>query len=215
MSKSNDYEHEATRKRLLDAAGEVFGRVGFERATVREICEAAGTNIASIKYHFGGKFQLYEAVFGFWFDAAIEKFPVDLGQAEARNDRQRLRAFIFMMLSRLMGPGKPAWHGRLIAREMAEPTGVFETAIKGTIRPVLAQLVPILHGICGELPKMKFERALLSVIAQCVFYQHGRPVLERVFPAHVTNPDLEQLADHIAEFSYAGLRSLREKEVRP
>lgn len=215
MSKGNDYEQEATRKRLLNAAGEVFGRVGYERATVREICEAAGTNIASIKYHFGGKFGLYEAVFGFWFEHAVQKYPVDMGQAEAKTDKQRLRAFILMMLSRLMGPGKPAWHGKIIAREMAEPTGVFETAIKSTIRPVFGQLIPIIQNICGELPKMKFERAMLSVIAQCVFYQHGRPVLERVFPAHVTDPDLDELADHIAEFSYAGLRALREKEGRP
>lgn len=212
--RSDDYSHEVTRRRLLNAAGEVFGRVGFERATVREICQAAGANIASIKYHFGGKFQLYEAVFGFWFDAAIEKFPVDLGQAEARNDRQRLRAFIYMLLSRLMAPGKPAWHGKIIAREMAEPTGVFETAIKSTIRPVVAQLHPIILAVCGELPKTTLERAMLSVIAQCVFYQHGRPVLERVFPHHVTHPDLDALADHITEFSYAGLRALREKGGR-
>ena len=214
MSNSNDYEQEATRKRLLNAAGEVFGRVGYERATVREICQAAGANIASIKYHFGGKFQLYEAVFGFWFEAAIEQFPVDMGQADARTDKQRLRAFVFMILSRLISPGKPAWHGRHIAREMAEPTGVFETAVKNTIRPVLGQLVAILQSICGDLPKVKFERALLSIVAQCVFYQHGRPVLERVFPAHVTHPDLDELADHITEFSYAGLRALREKEGR-
>lgn len=212
---SDDYSQEATRRRLLNAAGEVFGRVGFERATVREICQAAGTNIASIKYHFGGKFQLYEAVFGFWFDAAIEKFPIDLGQSDARTDRQRLRAFVFMLLSRLMAPGKPAWHGKLIAREMADPTGVFESAIRSTIRPVIGQLSPIVHSICGDLPKTTLERAALSVIAQCVFYQHGRPVLERVFPHHVNHPDLGGLADHIARFSYAGLRALREKGEHP
>lgn len=208
-------EQEITRKRLLNAAGDVFGRVGFEQATVREICHVAGANIAAIKYHFGGKYQLYEAVFAYWFDAAIAKYPVDMGQADARTDKQKLRAFIYMMLCRLLAPGKPDWHGRLIAREMVEPTGVFEAAIKNTIRPALGQLVPIVQAIVGELPKMTFERAMHSVISQIVFYQHARPVLEKVFPHHVNQPDIDQLADHIADFSYAGLRQLRVKGGQP
>lgn len=219
--KGDDFEREATRKRLLSAAGEVFGRVGFEKATVRDICLAADTNVASVKYHFGGKYQLYEAVFAFWFEAAIAKYPTDLGQAEARNDKQRLRAFFYMMLSRLIGPGKPAWHGKLIAREMADPTGIFDAAIKTAIRPTLMQLTAIVQSITGELSKVKLERAVLGVVAQCVFYQHARPVLERVFPHHITNPDIDAMADQLAEFSYAGLRALRdpksprEKEGRP
>ena len=62
-------ESEATRDRLLHAAGEEFARVGFRSASVRAICEAAGANVSAVKYHFGSKEELYLAV---WAVAAAE-----------------------------------------------------------------------------------------------------------------------------------------------
>src|SRR6202012_5005215 len=49
------------RARLLEAAGEVFARKGFECATSREICLRAGVNLAAVNYHFGGVEALYIA----------------------------------------------------------------------------------------------------------------------------------------------------------
>lgn len=44
-----------TRNEILDAADALFGTLGFEAATTREIAEASGANKALIHYHFGGK----------------------------------------------------------------------------------------------------------------------------------------------------------------
>ena len=41
-------ESEATRDRLLHAAGEEFARVGFRSASVRAICEAAGADVSAV-----------------------------------------------------------------------------------------------------------------------------------------------------------------------
>src|SRR3984893_2334354 len=43
-----------TRARLIEAALDVFGRLGLEGATTREIGKQAGVNLAAIVYHFGG-----------------------------------------------------------------------------------------------------------------------------------------------------------------
>jgi AcrR family transcriptional regulator len=40
--------HAATRRHLLEAAAEVFAEIGFRAATVRQICERAGANIAAV-----------------------------------------------------------------------------------------------------------------------------------------------------------------------
>ena len=47
------------RLRLLLAAESVFARKGFDGATVRDICDLAGMNVAAINYHFGDKERLY------------------------------------------------------------------------------------------------------------------------------------------------------------
>jgi AcrR family transcriptional regulator len=51
----------ASRQALLEAAQELFGSLGFERTTVREIGERAGVDAALIARYFGSKADLYVA----------------------------------------------------------------------------------------------------------------------------------------------------------
>src|SRR5471030_606294 len=51
-----------TRLHILQVAGRIFAEKGFERTTSREICSAAGTNLAAVNYHFGSRDGLYDAV---------------------------------------------------------------------------------------------------------------------------------------------------------
>jgi AcrR family transcriptional regulator len=53
---------ETTRERILEAATEEFGRVGFSGAKVEAIARRAGVNKAGLYYHVGNKEKLYEAV---------------------------------------------------------------------------------------------------------------------------------------------------------
>lgn len=46
-------------ERLLHAASELFARTGFRGATVRDIAQSAGANVAAANYHFGSKEALY------------------------------------------------------------------------------------------------------------------------------------------------------------
>lgn len=51
-----------TRAALLEACGPIFAEKGLEGATVKDIADAAGVNIALISYHFGGKEGLYRTL---------------------------------------------------------------------------------------------------------------------------------------------------------
>ncbi len=44
-----------TREQILEAAWNLFAERGFEDVSVRDVTNAAGVNLASISYHFGGK----------------------------------------------------------------------------------------------------------------------------------------------------------------
>src|SRR5262245_12590039 len=99
----------ATRQRLLDAAGEVFAEHGYRAATVRDICERAGANVAAVNYHFGDKDRLYEAVVRFAHDCALAEYPPQLGVEEGAAPEVRLLAFVRSLLLRVLDQGRPAW----------------------------------------------------------------------------------------------------------
>jgi AcrR family transcriptional regulator len=54
---------DATQQRILDAATEVFGAHGFTAATMADVVTRSGASIGSIYHHFGGKKELYLAIF--------------------------------------------------------------------------------------------------------------------------------------------------------
>jgi len=53
---------EETRKRILDAAVEIFAAVGYEAAYTRLLAERAGVKLPAISYYFASKEGLFRAV---------------------------------------------------------------------------------------------------------------------------------------------------------
>ncbi len=197
-----------TRQRLLEAAGEVFAERGFRATTVREICQRAKANLAAVNYHFGDKERLYAAVLQYTFRHAIEKYPLDLGLGAEATAEERLQAFIRAHIFGFLDEGLPAWHGKLMAREMAEPTGMLDTLVDQMIRPKAELLMSIVRDVLGhDANPRRVWRCAASIIGQCLFYHHARPVIKRLDPEQTYTPEaLEDLVDHITQFSLAALR---------
>ena len=55
-------DREATRRRILDAARDLFGEHGYEGVTVRMIASAADANTALVNRYFGSKAALFGEV---------------------------------------------------------------------------------------------------------------------------------------------------------
>src|ERR1700719_3258528 len=51
-----------TQRALLDAARDVFARQGFAEASIADIVERAGSSVGSLYHHFGGKSELFLAL---------------------------------------------------------------------------------------------------------------------------------------------------------
>src|SRR5579864_5334904 len=51
-----------TQRALLDAARQVFTERGFSDASIADIVERAGSSVGSLYHHFGGKSELYVAL---------------------------------------------------------------------------------------------------------------------------------------------------------
>ncbi|GAA4875781.1 hemolysin II regulator HlyIIR [Paenibacillus vulneris] len=74
--------------KILDAAKRLFARKGFDGTTVRQICDEAGVALALVSYHFGGKENVYYALFE-TFTPQFAQTTYDLKDPEAD-----LRSFI-------------------------------------------------------------------------------------------------------------------------
>jgi len=197
-----------SRERLMEAAGEVFSEAGFKAATIREITKRAGVNIAAVNYYFRDKSELYSAVLMHAQRCAVETAWVAGSTGPAA---VRLRDFIQGMMRHLLDPLRPAWHSRLMAREMAAPTRMLHNLINDGFRPKVLQLDGILRDLAGgRLSDEEIGCASASIIAQCVFYRQNRPVVLRLYPGLLSDGDpIDRLADHITAFSLGGLERLK------
>ena len=197
----------STEERILEVAGELFSENGFRGATIRKICDRARVNLSAIKYHFGGKEKLYSEVLNHWHEFALEKYPPLLGVSDSASPEKQLRAFILSLLFRILDKGKPAWSGRLMAREMAEPTEVFDRLVEENVRPLHALLASIARKIVkNSVSEETIRLCCLSIIGQCLYYYNAR-YIGQIFQRDMSTPDeIERIADHITRFSLRGLR---------
>src|SRR3954447_13330598 len=54
---------DTTQQRILEAATEVFAARGFTASTMADIVDHSGASIGSVYHHFGGKRELFLAIF--------------------------------------------------------------------------------------------------------------------------------------------------------
>ena len=171
---------DAPRQQLLEAAAEVFAEVGFRNATVREICRRAGANIAAINYHFGDKEKLYADVLRHAHSRALEKYPPLQGVAANATPEQKLRAFVHSFLLRIFDDSPTACHGKLMSREMIEPTAALDSLVEEFIRPMASQLWKIVADILG---------CSLSATKSIIF--RGREALKEKFKPYLQTGEWE------------------------
>src|SRR5262245_28292153 len=130
-----------TRRRIVEAAGPRFAEKGFDATSVREITEAAGTNVAAVNYHFRSKEELYVATVRHAAESCVNASPVPRWP-EGTPPEQRLHDFLRAFLGRFLGRDVPAWHRLLIFREVAAPRpGACEEFVRQFVRPTFAVLM--------------------------------------------------------------------------
>ena len=196
-----------TRARLIEAAGEIFAEFGFHHTTVRQICSRAGTNIASVNYHFRDKKGLYTEVLRQSMRAArFDAVRAALDQPAA--PEQILRAVVKARLESLWGRDLEDWHFRIIMHEIAKPTPAMNEVVTEAIRPVYARLREVISTTLHLPPDHEKTRLCAhSIIGQIMFYAFARPVITRLWPEMKMTPaQLDLIANHIADFSLAYIR---------
>jgi AcrR family transcriptional regulator len=197
-----------TRERLLRAAERLFADRGFKKVTVRDICRAARANVAAVNYHFGDKLGLYREVMQAAIDGMRGTNDAARQAGEGQPPEEQLRRYIAIFVHRLLTPGNDSVH-RLITREMNDPTPALDALVEQGVRPRVEYLSGLIAAIIGADPgDLRVLRCVASVQSQTLAYMPN-PIAARLGLANKPTPaNLDEIADHIAEFSLAGVHAV-------
>ena len=194
---------EQSRERLLHAALNLFAHQGFAKTSTREIAEAAGTNLAAIKYYFGDKAGLYRAVF-FDLQSKPEEEIRRYG-GEALSLREALRGLYLGFLEPLKQGELTTLCMKLHMREMLEPTGLWAEEIDQGIRPMHEALLQVLCRHLGVAqPDDELQRLAVCVSALGVHLHVGRDVTDALAPSLNASPEaLDRWLDTLVMYAEA------------
>ena len=170
------------RERILSAAGQEFAERGYEAATVRDICLAAGVNLAAVNYYFGDKQRLYVESVKHAHQQRAGQVPLPEWTAGTPPQR-KLRDFVGNLLERMLGFGEPPWQVRLMMREVLHPTDACRELVEDYVRPRFELLVSILDELVdGQLSQTELRQVALSIIGQCFLYRAAGDVVGMLVP---------------------------------
>jgi TetR/AcrR family transcriptional regulator, regulator of cefoperazone and chloramphenicol sensitivity len=192
------------RQRLLIAAEQVFAHKGFVGATVREICDLAGMNIAAINYHFGDKERLYiETVKNAHLASkgieALPEFPAGVSAIE------KLKYLISSMVEHMTAPVRPE-SVQLLMRELAHPSPATVAVVQEYIQPMAFGLFAILNELLPLMPEKQRLMIGFTIVGQCLYYRQNRTVSELLFgPEAISQLSTEAITQHILRFTLAAL----------
>lgn len=213
---SRTQQREDSRNRLLQAAIKVFTQHGYEDASVRAICAKARVNVAMVRYHFGDKRGLYDEVIKHVADADARRQLLQQAVTQSTTPEEALRVVIHTVFRRLIEQtGQSQVHLRLMLHELTNPSSVFTDEVEAAMRPLYDQF----RSLVGKILHLPVDHphtrlSTHSVLGQMVHYVHARPLLARLWPEMRLNPEqVEMIADHIADFSLAGLEAWKPKQT--
>lgn len=203
-----------TRNRLLDAAAMLFAEKGFREAKIADICRLAEANVAAVNYHFGSKEELYVAAWRHEFERSLATYPPDGGIPATAPAAERLRGQIRALVRKAMDPASRDLD--IGHREMTHPTGLLGEVVHRSVEPLRKMHFAIVRELLGpRATEQDVQLCATSIHALCfVALMHERR--RRLAPQGVRHhgpPELnikaDELAEHVARFSLAGVRDMQ------
>lgn len=151
---------EQARRKLLLAALKKIGEKGYENASVREIADEAGQNVAAIAYYFGNKEKLYVSVLegiggylGGVFGTIAEETRAKLQSGSL--DPAGAVEVMKRMLRTLLGEVEDGEFEKIrlvMIREQSSPSESFDVLYKKALKPLHELFTTVLGVATGEDP---------------------------------------------------------------
>ncbi|MFJ4348510.1 TetR/AcrR family transcriptional regulator [Pseudomonas sp. NPDC089401] len=198
---------EATRTRILQAAGELFAALGYAEASNKAVAAKAEVDLASINYHFGSRNGLYLAV----LDEARRRF-LDISDLQriildAQPATEKLRALVDLVV-RKASQSRNNWHLRVLAAEILAPSPHGQAHLQAD-RPLKLTL---LKGLFSEISGIPVDDPALAPSILCVTAPWAMLLIGPRSPASSLHDILgmpaEAVSAQLYSFALAGLQEV-------
>ncbi|HYN21638.1 MAG TPA: TetR family transcriptional regulator [Thermoanaerobaculia bacterium] len=204
-------EHSDTRESLLDAAESLFSQHGIEAASLRQITQQAGANLAAVNYHFGSKDGLVRAVFSRRLKPLKDERIRLLEECDLEAEdalEQVLKAFLAPLL-RMLGeqPERACGFGRLMGRAFSEPNEEVKAIVMEEFREGIERFLGAFRVLVpglSEGERMWRFHFVAGAMAHTVSCTH---VLEKYSGGACRPSDPEEALGQLVPFLAAGMRA--------
>lgn len=179
---------EATKTALIMAAGELFAEHGIDAVTVRDIAAKAKESLGIIRYHFGSKEGLIEAVMDFagelWKDDPLGKFLEEHRYLLEKNNGQNMviGKMVEIFIAILFSPERPSWCCTLAFQILQRDLDISRKTFQVAAAPGVRAFMDVYHTVSGD---HDFERAFswsLAIMSPAVFYAVDPHAIRRMHP---------------------------------
>ena len=189
---------ERTREALLKAGLRLFGEKGFNATSTRELAAAAGANIGSIAYHFGGKEGLHIAcaeyitveIGGVAYQALGDVAADETMPASRDEARAMLVKGVGAMAGFITGRPEAAEIVQFVMRELMHPSAALDLIYSRLFEPVHIRLCGLWAAATGEPAESEeVKLAVFTMIGQLVYFRIGHEAVIRRMGWTETGPD--------------------------
>ena len=169
MTRGNYKVSEATRRRLLVAAGELFASRSPDAVTVRDITARAGTKPNAVSYHYGGKQALIDAVWEYclrrWSDNRPGRYCEENEQLFSTRDgkRQIIIDLIDIFYENLYADDQPLWANLFLLRTLITAQDPTRTRVFNTF--LFAPFCEVFRRVTGNDDRMTALCWVMNIIA--------------------------------------------------
>lgn len=191
-----------TRRRLLDAAEEIFAKSGLEAASTEAIARKAGVSKTMLFYYFQNKEQLYLEVLKRLFELVVD--PAQAARIETLSPREGLKAIVEGYFD--IHLNRPAF-AELTVREAMTYGGKHLHRLRYDM-PFIGQLMRVLRrgALSGEFRPVDPLKTTVSLVGMTKILFTYRQAMERVLEQEVLTGDLiAEWREHIVDLLLNGV----------
>ena len=201
-----------TRASLIEAGLHLFGQKGYEATSTRQLAARAGTNIASIAYHFGGKAGLRLACaravaerVGAVVPPAAPPESITSDDALARIERI-VEALVTLILSAPQAQDMVAF----MVRELSDPGEIADVIYAEFLAPRHGAMSALWAAATGRSPEDdEVKLAVFAAIGQILYFRIAQPFVKRRMDWKTIGPEQTR---QIAGLIIANLRAAIERQ---